>query len=582
MAQREAPEQTYRPSCKVRLVVRFEEWGAEDAPDPPAKPPQLRKGQEDKPLEYQRDGSRFLLLPKGQTVQQPGGPQGQLDAPDDRTHVVEGIVPRTASIKRNGVREADTATVAIALADFPFDPRAVRACAVELYVGTLSAEEFRLGAEGVARGDRSAGADNPRENIAVVADTFLDPYGEQRSNKRFSGWVDEWSADFDEEGEPVVNLECVDNLKLLADQDAPPKLALDPKLPLDEAVASYLSNFPQMAGLEVEMRGGDAAPAVESALARTSFKPRLGPSKDGSSKLSVLDYLGDVAASLGLVLRVEGLAVVLQYPRTLYAQGAVRPGDPFVGRRLPSGRVLQNRTLVWGINLLKMSFKRRFGRSAQSNVEVRCYSPKQKRTLVVRHPSKDQQQKKPLPGGATDQSWKVIEVAGVESEAVLRKIAQGAYELSGRAEMVVTVETTALGSWGGGNDDPDLLDVEAGDPVDVETTKGDFAEDPGEGWGGDLVAQSEGARAAAYLKRLGYSPALADAYARAVSSEAFPVTFRVRTWSIDWDWEEGVRVSGELMNYVEVRADASLPEGEEPALAPAAGASPRRVVVGDV
>lgn len=579
MPQRDQPTQDYFVGCRVRLIVRLEEWGAGDAPKPPEKPPQLRKGQDEKPLEWRREDGRIVLAQKGSSSAKGASPQRQVSSPDDRTFEIQGVVPRSCSVKRNGVREADTATVELSLADFPLDPRVIRSCAVEVYMGTVAAGDYALGVLGEKRGDRSPGADDAGASLLAVGDTYLGPGGVQRSNLRFSGWVDEWSSEFDEDGEPTASLECIDNVKLLADQDAPPKLHLNPKAPLDESIAEYLSNFPQMAGLSVELRPAGTAPKLADALARTAFKPDLGPSKDGSSKTSVLDYVSDVASSLGFLVRVEGTSVVVQLPRTLYAGGARRADDPFTGRILPSGRTLVNRTLYWGGNLLRMGFKKKFGRSVSTNLEVRSYSARQKKTLVVRHPPKDKQLGKPSPGGNADATWKVVVVAGIEDEKTLRQIAQGAYEMSNRHELSARVETQNLGSLGGGNSDPDLLDVEAGDPVDVEVSPGDFADDStGEGEASEQLAQTSAQRAEDYLLRLGYSAELAAAYGRAVSSTAFPTTFRVKSWSLDWSSEDGITVSGDLINYVEVRADVPAPDGEEPDASPGA-AQPVQVVV---
>lgn len=582
---RDQPAPDYFPSARVRLILRFEDWGATDAPKGPAKPPQLRTGKKDEaPLTPQRTDGGFVLVPKGSGgVQSPGGPQGQLNAADDRTHVVEGIKPISCEVQRNGLREANTATVVLALADFPFDPRAIRSCAVEVYIGTVSPTEFQLGVEGTTHEDHNAGSGDP-SSLSAVADTYLDPYGVQRSNKRFSGWVDEDGVEFSDGEQPLVHLECVDNTKLLADQDAPPKLTLSATLPIDEAVATYLANFPQCEGLEVELRPANAdKPTLKAALAKSSFKPDLGPSASGSGKQSVLDYLSDCAMALGLMLWVEDAKVVLQRPRTLYATGAVRPNDPFTGRRLPSGRVLERRTLVWGLNLESLAFTKRFGRTAGCAVECRSYSGRQKRTLVARHPGKGDRQASTTPGGATDEKWKVHEVAGIDSEEALRAIAQAIYEASARHEMGVRFKTPALGSLGGGNEDPDLLDVETGDAIDVETTRGSYSEgddavDPGQA--GDIASGSGSENARAYIVSLGYSEKLADAYVKAVRASAFPTTFRVKSWVISYNEDGSIQVGGELINYVEVRADKDLPDGEETPIDPGAG-SPVRVSVSD-
>ena len=565
----ELPIPDYIPSCRVRLILRFEDYGASDAPKGPAKPPQLRTGKKDEaPLEVRKVDGALLLSSKSAGPQTPGGPQGQLDAPDNRTFTID-ILPRTAEVRRNGLREADTASVTLSLADFPFDPRALRAIGIVIFMGTVTPSEYDLGLEGETAGDHSFSGDtNPDRSLASCADTYLDPYGNSRSNKRFAGWVDENTVTLSGDDEPVVSFECVDNTKLLADQMAPPKLTVSATLPIDEAVAAYLANFPQCEGMTVEMRPSNAPrPTLKEALAKSAFKVDLGPPADGSGKQTVLDYLSDVCMSLGLMLWVEETAVVIQHPRTLYAVGASRPSDPYVPRKLPSGRVLERRTLVWGVNLDEVEFTRKMGRTTNQNVEVRCYSEKLKKTIVVRHPPKDQRATSTTPGGATDEKWKVITVDGIESEKALRAIAQSAYEASNRHELGVRIKTIALGSLGGGNEDPDLLDVATGDAIDVIASRGEWAEEDAadEGWSADVAMGSRSDRAASYVRSLGYPSDLADAYGKAVGASAFPNTFRTRTWALSYDAESnGITVSGELMNYVEARLDKALPEGEEP------------------
>lgn len=584
MATRDQAEQSYYPSVRVRLILRFEDWNATDAPAPPAKPPQLRAGKKDEaPLKVEPSGAGgFVLTSKASKPQVPGGPQGQTTAPDGRTFEIAGIVPLTCEVMRKGIRSADECTITLPLADFPFDPRAIRSCAVQVYMGTVTPTEFERGVLGETRGDASPaaafGGDPDPTPLSAVADTYVDPYDNQRSNLRFSGWVDLDTVELSEEDAPTVSFECVDNTKLLADQNAPPKLAISADLPFDRAVAEYLANFPQCEGLEVEMRPpGADRPTLKAALSKSAFKPDLGPPPDGKS--TVLDYLADSAMALGLMLWLEGVSVVIQRPRTLYATGAVRPSDPFSGRVLPSGRVLQRRTLVWGVNLTSASFSRHLGRKAGQNVECRSYSGKLKRTLVVRHPQKGQRPTTALPSGATDDKWHVTEVNGVEDEATLRAVAQAVYEASGREELRVRVGTKNLGSLGGSNDDPDLLDVEVGDAIDVEASRGDFSdEERDDGFVADVASGAGSSGAAAYIRRIGYSDELARAYERCISAAAFPTTFRVKTWTLSWDREAGISVGGELINYVEVRADRELPEGEEAPIEAAAG-TPVRVSV---
>ena len=565
------PRQDYHPSCRVRLIVRLEDWASADAPKGPSKPPHLRAGLRDEaPLVAKQVAGRFVLTPKGEgDTQAPGGPQGQVDGADPRVHVIDGVVPMQAEVRRRGIREADEASVSLHFADLPIDPRTIRALGVEIFMGTVTPDDYRAGVEGTTAGDtREDGGSRP---LSAVPDTYLDPYGRERSNKRFSGWADEVEVEFPDGDPPTIRLECMDNTKLLADVSAPPKLTIAADLPVDEAVAQYLANFPQCAGLEVELRPlGSAAPTLKTALAKSAYKPDLGPPGDGKSTL--LDYVADTLMALGYLCWVEGVALVIQKPRTLYAGAAIRAGDPFTGRRLPDGRVIERRTLLYGLNVKELSFSRKLGRKQAESVEVRCYSGRLKKTIVARHPGKGDRPTSATPGGQGEEKWRVVEVQGVEDEASLRAVAQAVYEASGRHELTCRVQTPCLGSLGGGNEDPDLLDVEHGDPVDVEAVRPeDFAveaDDESSFAGG---SSQEPSRAEAHLVRLGYSRDFARAYAESLGAVGFPTTFRVSTWAIAWDADGGgespfMQVSGELMNYVEARMDREAPEGEEPEL----------------
>jgi hypothetical protein len=205
----------------------------------------------------------------------------------------------------------------------------------------------------------------------------------------------------------------------------------------------------------------------------------------------------------------------------------------------------------------ELGFKRRFSRNISTNVEVRCYSPRLGKTLVARYPvNKSDRQNKPVPGDKQDTNWKVVTVYGIEDEPTLRVVAQGVYEQLGRAELTGKVVTKNLGSFGGSNSDPDLLDVQAGDSVVIEVQRDEPSLTAMGGQGGSGNAQ-------AFLERLGYPSEFAAAYQTAVVNIGLPTTFRVRTAAIDWDFEQGVTLDYEVVNYVEVRASKELPEGEE-------------------
>lgn len=541
------PPQEYVPLARLRLILRLDEFGATDAPKPPDRPPQLRtgKGRTDQKLAVvERDG-RLILLGPEDTLTQEGGPQAQVESADLRTHAID-VVPVRISISRNGIRTADTMSATVRFADLPVDPRTVRACAVQAFVGCVDPEQAaRLAEEGKS---------------PVLPDEFEGPAGERRSNLRFTGWVDEWETEFAQSEVPTVRIECTDNARLLIEQEAPPKLAVAPDKPIDRAVADYLSNFPQFRGLAVEYRpAGSERPKLSSALGKAAHPPKLGPGPKGD-KLNIWDYLTDVCGALGHVCTVDDLSVVIQRVRTLYgSRFSGRPDDPFRGRDLASGRHIDNRLFVYGLNVQRPRIRRKFARVAPANIEVRCFSPAKKRTLVVRFPAgKGDRLKKISPGGAADQTWRVFTVQGIESEEALRTVAQGIYESVGRNELEAEFETRDLASVGGDWSDPDALDCKPGDAIDLETRRD--LEPPGSAGGIEAAVRE---RPIAFLRELGFDESFAGAYAEAVSNAGLTTLFRVRTSSIDWDNEEGVRLAFVAVNYVEVRADKALPGEEE-------------------
>lgn len=553
MPTREQPRQSYIPRARVELIVRLEDFGdtQNPVPPPPEMPPHLRSGkkkggtQNDK-LRVEREGNALVLRSPSDT-QNKGTPQQQIRSSDERTFRLTGIVPLRATLNRNGPRMADTLSLSVAFTDLPLDPRTIRSIAVQYWLGCITHEQLA---------DEAAG-----KKADPVPDTFVDAYGRTRENLRFQGYVDDWEVTLNE-GAPEVSLECTDNTRILLDQDAPVKLTVSADKPIDEAAADYLSNFPQFVGLSVEYRpAGSAVPSLGTALAKTAFKPKLGPppSGGGAGKMSVWDYLTDIAGSIGLLVRFEGTTVIFQRPRTFYTgRGRARPDDPFRGRVLPSGREITSRLMVYGRNVDELGFKRRFARGVSQNVEVRCYSPRLGRTLVVRYPiGKADRQNKPVPGDKQDTVWKVITVHGIEDEAALRAVAQGVYEQMGRSELTGKLVTVNLGSFGGSNADPDLLDVQAGDSLVIEVDR----DQPGmSAMGGGPDGEQS---ASAFLQKLGFPASFAQAYQRAANNIGLPTTFRVRTAAFDWDIEQGVTVDFEVVNYIEVRASKELPAGEE-------------------
>lgn len=564
----ETPAQFYYPRARVRLYVRLEEFAALDTPKPPKLPPQLRTGKGNPELDIVvRDGILILEAKGTGKGAQIGAAAQQGQSSDKRTFVIDGIVPRSASLGINGVRMADTLDLTIDFDDLPFDPRVLRAVGVEFYLGTVAAEEHARALDGVIR----MGGPNDGAPIDSIPDSWTDARGRLRSNLRFQGWADDWSNTFGEDDEPTVSIQCTDYTRVLIDQPCPPKLTIADDKPLARAIAEYLSNFPQFRGLGVAYlpKGADQ-PILKDVFAKSAYKPTIGPSPQGSEKLNAWDYVTDITRCVGHICHVENTllsdgsnvpTIFIQRPRTLMAtKFSGRPEDPFTGRVLPSGRELLARTFTYGENILSLELARKFTRAAPTNVEVRCFSAKAKKTLVCRFPEeKKEREKKLSPGDSADQKWDVIIVDGIDDEATLRVIAQGVYENQGRGEMTGSLQTKNMASLGGGNPDPDILDILAGDQIEIEIVKNLDSE--------NTVVNLEtitATRAAEFLRQRGFSEELSQAYGKAKSNINFPTSFRVKEMEISWAIEDGVQLSFEATNYVDAtREEKKLPDGEE-------------------
>lgn len=559
----EYPDQSYYPSWKLRLTVRLEEFdqGALRERVPGKLVKNLNGVRDDGTvLEAVPDPDhrgRFVIQPKG------GAPDPNVLVPetsdDGLTHVISGVIPKNFTWKQAGFRTASELKVQIRWSDLPIDPRCIRSCAVEFYLGTITPLEYARGTRGEKRGDLlGPGANNANEPLNVVPDTYLDSLGNQRTNLRFQGWVDDWKDSWPVEDEATVELSCKDNTTLLMNQMAPPKLVIGGSEPLDKAIAVYLANFNQFAGLTVEFRGGEGetAPQLDKILAGPAFRPNLGPQPSkggGGDDLQVWDYITDVCGSVGLVNYLDGTSIVLARPSTVLDGNAqVRPDDPYRERKLPSG-AYPVRAMIYGRNLSDLEFSRKFGTQESKNIEVRCWSPRRKQILVSRYPDKNARIATSTPGSSkSDNKWSIVRVQGIEDQKTLDQIAKDYYNGRNRNEIEAVLKTKLFASFGGGNLDPDLLDCKAGDPIEILVDRSNAA----------VIGAAETQLTAEgmnekFLTNLGYTKEFASAYARAYRNGGFQRLFRVREMTVTGDVEEGVSFELRVVNFIQVRGEVA-------------------------
>ena len=564
-----APEQSYYPRCTLRLILRFDEFG-NDSHLKLAAPKATTKNLDGlsvarSPLVASIDPTappgttRYVLSFPGQAPAA-GGPQAQTSSDDGYTFDVT-VIPKSASWMQNGIQHASTLNASIKYIDCPIDPRLVRSVGVEMLLGCVTEDAFVLS--------------NTKPGGVVIPPTYTGPNGETRTNLRFQGFATKFKTAWGK-GEPLITLDAQDNSVLLHNQEMSPRVPLSMVKPIDHAVADFLANYVQLAGLTIQyLPVSDTPPVLATILSGTAFRPNLGPmmSKNGgASKMSIWDYLTDVCGSAALTIRMDGTSLIIQGARALLTSApAPRSDDPFKGRSV-DGQSFPYRRYIYGQNIETMEIERNFGKKAVANIEVRSVSTERKTVCVGRFPQPKDRQVYALPGNTTpDQKWSVYNVPGIKDQDTLTKIAQGIYEQIGRQELGVELKTKNLASFGGSNSDPDILDMKVGDTFELLV---DRTKDGVNSLTAIELALSAQASNAALMLQLGFSQAFAYASAKAYTNAAFTTTYRLKTMKIDWS-EHGVTLAINGANYIEVRADKLLPGGLETsntAMQPATGA----------
>lgn len=583
----EAPLQDYYPSWKCRLVVRLEEFdsGVLKKKVPPVPTKNLKGIKQDRaPLQAVKDPDypkRYILKPvvDRRVLDEAIKNIVESDSSSDGlTHTISGIIPVKFDWKQNGFRTADELKVTLRWIDFPIDPRVIRSIAIQFFLGTLTPVEY---ARGIAGARRGSGASS--EPLNVVPDTYADPRGGQRSNLRFSGWVDK--IKMNRTDDPSVEFECRDNTQLLLNQLAPPQLVIGMTQGIDEAIATYLSNFPQFSGFDVEYRGapGSSPPKLQGLLSGTAAVPKLGPQPASAgagggggagNDLMVWDYLTDVCGSIGHIIRIDKNSIIIQRPATLlHGSAQAREDDPFRGRRLDSGTYAA-RPFIYGRNVEEFSLSRDFSSAEVKNIELRCWSPRRKKVLVARFPEKADRVASSTPGEAhAENKWTIIRIQGVEDEKLLKQMAEDYYHGRNRNEVEVVIKTKNLASFGGGNEDPDILDAQAGDNVEILVDRGNASTEA-------LTEKRLLTEASQMLTALGYGEEFANAYAKAYTNAGFQTIYRIKEMSTTGDVTDGVAFEIRAANLIQVRGDiapkAAAQTGQKPDAAkkPTQGGAP--------
>lgn len=472
---------------------------------------------------------------------------------DDLTEAPFLFQPQSVNVERNGRRTPDTATVVLDFRDLPFDPRAVRAAAIEIVLGMVLADDFAAGMTG-----QTSDGELLRSVIQPSQDGFLPGIG-----TRFIGVVDDWDIDYGDDGD-TVTLSCRDLTAIPMDTIMVRGDGVNMDLPIDEGIRQLFNRYPALAGTQVVWSGLDPLPPVPSVAVAlpvtqrtrrgTTAQRRQQSSGGNGGSMKMWDHITDLCNQIGVVPVFEDDALVLSEP-TKYNQ-----------------RDLANaKRMVYGVNLRSLAFRRKLGGVKVPTIEVRSYDSTLGRCRWARYPTPLGAPNVGIFGvgappiarlatevpvsGRPEERIEVIQLPGVTNPITMSNAARSIWEQIGRQEIDGTLETDDLWSVDTPVEQADLLSMRAGDELEVlilSTQPAVPVQSQTPISATELAGLTFNGRVQ-YLMNLGYRRSVAQQVATRQQIVADSTSFRVTNLRIAYDINEGVRVAIDFQNFLELR-----------------------------
>lgn len=504
-------------------------------------------------LERQRDSLQQQQANAGRAPNAQQRPEALEGAPPDDRVILGNILPRSLSIERNGIRQADTCSIELDHADAPIDPRIVRACAVEVILGTVSPLLYQQGLQGVRADDGMLRSIVQRGHGSGILNAAT----------RFVGWVDEWDVAASGDDGDSLMLNCRDMTALLIDTPLPTGFAINLDEPITVGIQALIDAIPATRGFTVRFGQPGAPPQpgpIPSQALQTVRRARRGRvarrARRGNQRMNLWDHITDTTIQLGLVPLVIGFDLHLIEPRTFY------------------GRTGGARRMVYGRNLSHLEFSRKLGGVTVPTIQVRTYDGTIGRTRWAQHPvpagqpasgifgetdppQPSRANRPGVSGSSPDNRIQTFTVSGVSDPEQLRRVAEATWQQIGRQELEGKFETDDISSVDVAEDDEgDLLDMNAGDAVELLVLAPRGEGQPQQDQTGATLQQLQAmsrSRRADYLVSVGWARDVAERLAALQDATGFQTVFRVQNVRISWDTEEGVSITTDFINFVTVR-----------------------------
>jgi len=568
---------SFRPSLVVNVELKFDE----QLHLQPAVRPQTTQEAIEKPAVRVNPDPVPLILRRGA----------------ENVSFIAGRIPVSASMEFPGYRQAGQFSCEFDFRDLPIDPRTVRAAAVDIHLGTVSDADFADGMSTTPSGTR-------RSVLRTSEETL-----------RFVGLVDEWGVSHGASGSRVsmrgrdLRGALLDTpIGVLPGAQAQLLEELDWGRPINEVVQAILNFNPFFQDIATHTNAIEWPNGVIPAPGNPGIVPRhrrgargertggRGTPNADSGSLNFWDLIVRACYLVGAIPYFQGRNLLIRPSRSIFDQqnaGTALNPTPFAGGQ-PRSRdeqagveltpPLRVRRFVYGRDVEEFSFDRKYGGYARPRV-VRCVSVDSSSTdrganriVQGRWPPESApegtRRTRVAAGRQTAQEEILnIPVAGVRDTERLAEIARSIYEEIGRGEMGGMVSTKNLTSFGGTNQDPDLLRLNPGDGIEF------FVDARALSSGAPLVSTLTDFTRASFeeavrmvTERLGATRGnenlarviVATARGQVAELQRF---FRVSTVKYMWNAGTGIKIDFDFQNYVvarnQVRASTDV-AGEAP------------------
>lgn len=438
------------------------------------------------------------------------------------------ILARRVTVNINDYTQADTFDCEIDYKSFPFDPRAIRACGITIYMQNMG---------------KIFNSDNSLHQIAP---------GEE--NAVFVGFADEESISFDD-SKRTVKLEGRDYTGLFVDRKYPHG-TVNLEQSVDVVIQKIIDDLDNTKKIKLDNRIPDKLPVLSSFWGNQG---QMAGHKNVDENHTYWDVIQDVVNRAGLIAYIELDKLVLTKPRVLYNSS-------------------NSKIFVYGRNLSNLEFKRKIGRMKGFNVAVRSLKLSTKEILLAKIPAeatddwskatgianKENIVQALKPDGTPDVTkqgqppqpapYLSFRVPDVSDKKHLIEIGQKIYEEVGRQQLEGSFETKDMETAEGikkneetgaitltGDKCFNILKLRVGTPIVVQIDQGDLK---------GLSKYTSVSQRQAFLQARCFKPEVARALAETIGK--YDSVFYTKAVTFTMDAEQGFSAKVEFINFIQL------------------------------